>query len=257
MQTQRERCSAICYHVLVIHMILLYTVNIRRDVFSCERRIPCLIPFCSCLSHQTVLLVSFQPRSGLTGCLNMATVNASASTSGMQHARARDSPGKGECFGSFSDLSRVFDHLHQMLVKSWPQVRRQVSLDLCHPRKRQITEEKREYTGYCYDPTMMLHAEYEVDQDDGFHPEQPARISRIFERLKGVISGNLTYSKAKRNSSKRLHLDAGCIRQMRKVPVRKASRQEILLVHSPDHWERVQQMACKPLFCASSALQSA
>ncbi|EMD37432.1 hypothetical protein CERSUDRAFT_83190 [Gelatoporia subvermispora B] len=49
------------------------------------------------------------------------------------------------------------------------------------------------------------------------HPEQPARIARIFDKLK----------------------DHGCIGQMRRLPIRPALRDEVLLVHSEALWEKV------------------
>lgn len=66
--------------------------------------------------------------------------------------------------------------------------------------------------GYVYDDRMMLHAPIE------HHPESPQRIHGIYQRLR----------------------EAGCLSKMKIVPIRRAKKAEVLLVHSEDHWEKVQ-----------------
>lgn len=97
-------------------------------------------------------------------------------------------------------------------------------------------------TGYVYDVRMMLHApfRYRVDEndnflDDGFdeidpethhrrsHPEEPRRISKIFERLK------------KRS----------LIARMVELPCREVEPREVMLVHTERLWDTVMQTHCK------------
>ncbi|KAK0461024.1 uncharacterized protein EV420DRAFT_1640527 [Desarmillaria tabescens] len=52
------------------------------------------------------------------------------------------------------------------------------------------------------------------------HYEQPARITRIWETITA----------------------AGCTLKMKRIPIRPAHKNEVLLVHSEDHWNRVQAL---------------
>lgn len=72
--------------------------------------------------------------------------------------------------------------------------------------------------GYVYDVRMMHHTPVFDDLD---HPEQPARISGIYKKLR----------------------DGGCLKHMKMVPIRAVRKSEVLLVHSEDHWDKVQQIA--------------
>lgn len=69
--------------------------------------------------------------------------------------------------------------------------------------------------GYVFDDRMMLHAP--LDE----HPESPARIQGIYQRLR----------------------EAGCLHRMRQVQIRQVKKSEALLVHSEDHWDKVQMIA--------------
>ncbi|BGO97405.1 Histone deacetylase clr3 [Rhodotorula toruloides ATCC 204091] len=73
-------------------------------------------------------------------------------------------------------------------------------------------------SGFCYSARMTLHAPLPktVDSNDP-HPEQPARITGIFNKL----------------------LNGGLTSRMVRVQVREALREEVMLVHSEGHWERV------------------
>ncbi|TIB72579.1 hypothetical protein E3Q23_03361 [Wallemia mellicola] len=75
-------------------------------------------------------------------------------------------------------------------------------------------------SGYVYDYEMTRHAPF--DEDD--HPEQPARITSIYESL---------------NNSQ-------CIKRMLKINSRNVTRAEVTLVHSPEHWDRVNMLAFIP-----------
>lgn len=72
--------------------------------------------------------------------------------------------------------------------------------------------------GYCYDPRMGGHNHLSYD-----HPEQPARISRIFEALE----------------------NSGCTSRMIALPVREVSEDEVTTVHSRKVWERVNEIDCE------------
>lgn len=72
-------------------------------------------------------------------------------------------------------------------------------------------------TGYVYDVRMMAHA------DARDHPETPERIVRIHNLLKA----NQLLS------------------EMLYIPVRLITRQEVLLVHSEDHWNKIESIQCK------------
>jgi len=72
--------------------------------------------------------------------------------------------------------------------------------------------------GYCYDPRMREHKHLSYD-----HPEQPARITSIFETLE----------------------NSGCTSRMIALPAREVSEDEVALVHSRKVWERVNEIECK------------
>ena len=68
--------------------------------------------------------------------------------------------------------------------------------------------------GYIYDTRMMQH-----ECIPNFHPEQPLRISSIFEKLE----------------------EAGCIRRMVQIPCREALQEEVTLVHTQKLWDTVEE----------------
>jgi histone deacetylase 6 len=72
--------------------------------------------------------------------------------------------------------------------------------------------------GYVYSSEMMSHF-----SPQGHHPEQPQRIQRIWVALK---SGQLT-------------------EKMKWIPIREVRRDETLLVHSEDHWNKVIALQCE------------
>lgn len=87
-------------------------------------------------------------------------------------------------------------------------------------------------TGYVYDPLMMLHCAdgYTPTADDkedsgGGHPEEPMRIRRIFTRL----------------------AEHGLIKRMKKLPFKEVTYEQTMLVHSQDHWDKVQGTECRLL----------
>jgi hypothetical protein len=95
-------------------------------------------------------------------------------------------------------------------------------LDIPAPAQAQPTIAR---TGYVFDPMMMLHCQdgYVPTADDTVeggsgHPEEPMRIRRIFNRL----------------------ADQGLVKRMKQLTFGQVTMEEILLVHSEDHWNKVQ-----------------
>lgn len=80
--------------------------------------------------------------------------------------------------------------------------------------------QSRSGTGYVYDPAMMAHAHPTED-----HPEQPERIHIIFREMR----------------SQGLHA------RMRSLFFGPVSRHHAMLVHSEDHWDKVELLAHMPL----------
>jgi histone deacetylase 6 len=86
------------------------------------------------------------------------------------------------------------------------------------PRAASVPLQVSEFTvGYVYSSEMMQHYSPQG------HPEQPERISRIMQTIK----------------------DAHYHLKMKRMPIRPAKREEILLVHSEDHWDKVQAIQCE------------
>ncbi|GAA5844933.1 hypothetical protein JCM11251_007273 [Rhodosporidiobolus azoricus] len=71
-------------------------------------------------------------------------------------------------------------------------------------------------SGYCYSARMTLHSPIKHDENDP-HPEQPARIVGVYNKLQSN----------------------GLIGRMTRVAVREVLREEVMLVHSEGHWDRV------------------
>jgi acetoin utilization deacetylase AcuC-like enzyme len=72
--------------------------------------------------------------------------------------------------------------------------------------------------GYVYDILMMAHHNRSTD-----HDEKPGRITVIYDRLK----------------------QSGCLRLMKKIPCQPATQEDILTVHSADHWDKVMSYSCR------------
>ena len=82
--------------------------------------------------------------------------------------------------------------------------------------------------GYIYSADMLTH--FSVRPEG--HPEQPARIHKIWEIF---VAHDLT-------------------RQMKWIPIRQVQEEEALLVHSQDHWYKVLKLRglALPLYRESS-----
>lgn len=72
--------------------------------------------------------------------------------------------------------------------------------------------------GYVYDVIMMGHHNRGMD-----HDEDPQRISVIYDRLKR----------------------SGALQLMKKIPCHPALREDILRVHTADHWDKVMSYSCR------------
>ena len=88
-------------------------------------------------------------------------------------------------------------------------------------------------TGLVYDPRMRFHAELpdmSINADD-IHPEDPRRIHSIFEEIKqaGLVGSNTS-----EDDSKEDH----CWR----IGIRPATRPEILLIHTEEHYDFVESL---------------
>jgi hypothetical protein len=86
-------------------------------------------------------------------------------------------------------------------------------------------------TGYIYDPMMMLHCPdgYTPTADSAHsgdnHPEEPMRIKRIFNRLS----------------------EHGLIKRMKKLEFGEVTIEQVMLIHSEGHWDKVQGTECESL----------
>lgn len=69
----------------------------------------------------------------------------------------------------------------------------------------------------------MTHHVASYESDDDEHPEHPNRISRIYAALR----------------------QAGYLDMMKELPIRPCHRDEVMLVHSEDLWDRVLAIKCK------------
>ena len=73
--------------------------------------------------------------------------------------------------------------------------------------------------GYVYSSEMTMH----LKLGDDPHPEQPLRIVRIWKIL----------------------VEKEYTKKMFWLPIRTVRREEALLVHTEDHWDKVQAIQCK------------
>jgi histone deacetylase 6 len=83
-------------------------------------------------------------------------------------------------------------------------------------------QKQRQYrSAFVYDINMMMHR----PANGTVHPEQPARIARIFDSLK----------------------TSGCLADMGQLNGRLVTKQEAMLVHSEEHWNKVEALQSKYL----------
>jgi histone deacetylase 6 len=92
-------------------------------------------------------------------------------------------------------------------------------------------------TGLVYDSRMRFHAELpnmSISADDG-HPEDPRRIHAIFEEIQqaGLVASSNTFEAEQTGDH--------CWR----IAIRSATRPEILLIHTEEHYNLVKSFQCK------------
>ncbi|SCV73395.1 BQ2448_7321 [Microbotryum intermedium] len=78
-------------------------------------------------------------------------------------------------------------------------------------------------SGYCYSSRMTMHQQLPAVARGELHPEQPARITGIYHKLN----------------------DTGFLGRMDRIAVREALRDEVTLVHSQAHFDRVRALGCE------------
>lgn len=88
-------------------------------------------------------------------------------------------------------------------------------------------------TGLVYDVRMRFHVESEPS-DAELHPEDPRRIHAIFEAF---VSAGLAWREG----------DSGVVSEyyMGRIDTRPVTKEEVLLVHTQNHWDWVQSLSTK------------
>jgi len=93
-----------------------------------------------------------------------------------------------------------------------------MAMTTSRPRATSLPANPPDYTvGYIYSSEMMSHF------SPHGHPEQPARIQQIWQTL---VRDQLT-------------------KKMKWLPIREVRKEEALLVHSEDHWDKVIAIQCE------------
>lgn len=120
-----------------------------------------------------------------------------------------------------------------------------------------LTQVFRYFTGFCYSTRMTLHAPLAKTEPAGNpHPEQPSRIQGVFRKLGGksqvfgesiILFYLFTFYILLFFFIFLLFIieDFGLLNRMQRINIREAVKDEILLVHSETHWERVRRTGCK------------
>lgn len=90
-------------------------------------------------------------------------------------------------------------------------------------------------SGLVYDARMRFHTELPLAKlDDDFHPEDPRRIVEIYNEL---VAAGLVWDPES--------FEPPSVTQMWRVPVRRASREEICLVHDVKHYKWLRTLSCE------------
>ena len=90
-------------------------------------------------------------------------------------------------------------------------------------------------SGLVFDRRMQHHTELPLAKlDDDFHPEDPKRILEIYDEL---VAAGLVWD--------REGAEMPSVEQMWEITARKATREEICLVHSEGHYEWCRMLRCK------------
>ncbi|KAK7921340.1 hypothetical protein PG985_009362 [Apiospora marii] len=94
-------------------------------------------------------------------------------------------------------------------------------------------------TGCCYDPRMKLHANADFGPSP-HHPEDPRRIEEIMKMLK---KAGLVYTGPDTDLADILRDTP--TKYMWRIPAREATRQEICTMHTPQHYDWVEDLGTK------------
>ena len=90
-------------------------------------------------------------------------------------------------------------------------------------------------SGYVFDRRMRFHTELPLAKlDDDFHPEDPRRILEIYDEL---MAAGLIWDPE--------GAEVPSVEQMWHITARKATRDEICLVHSETHYEWCRTLRCR------------
>lgn len=92
---------------------------------------------------------------------------------------------------------------------------------------------------------MTLHKQLDTASKDDPHPEQPTRITGIFNRLSCTLDA---FSFTAHLADPSCATVAGLTDRMERISVREVVRDEVMLVHSEGHWDRVRATGCTS-FC--------
>ncbi|KAK6825398.1 histone deacetylase clr3 [Apiospora arundinis] len=94
-------------------------------------------------------------------------------------------------------------------------------------------------TGCCFDPRMKLHANADFGPSP-HHPEDPRRIEEIMKMLK---KAGLIYTGPDTDLDDILRNTP--TKYMKRIPAREATRQEICTMHTPQHYDWVEDLGNK------------
>lgn len=128
------------------------------------------------------------------------------------------------------------------LAQSQPVRRPSPQIRIPPPPRSMVLPYATSRTGLVYDPRMRFHAELPEQSTNGddIHPEDPRRIHSIFEEIKQAGLVDASTSKGDVNED-----------QCWRIGIRYATRPEILLVHTQEHYDFVESLqgeskACQP-----------
>ncbi|SCZ95178.1 BZ3500_MvSof-1268-A1-R1_Chr11-2g03334 [Microbotryum saponariae] len=97
-------------------------------------------------------------------------------------------------------------------------------------------------SGYCYSSRMTMHQQLPAVARGELHPEQPARITGIYHKLNGQCSARKVGLRVRGLDTPSFETGTGFLGRMERIAVREALRDEVTLVHSQAHFDRVRAL---------------